>query len=208
MQYFRKPNLEDRGWRAILCQRRALHVCERWHKNRYYWATRPTIGHLSVVKIFVFGPRIVYCRFLTDFCESPLRKMLINYYFCIFSTKMLTSNSYNFFLNDPINFKYNLASRIWKVLRFSLKWDVVEIATIIRTRVTSKMLEKVAFCNIFAICNISGESFHVKWADRATRPLQIWLKFCTRVYMTKMGNFQNFWTSRPPPPPLRAILII
>ena len=39
---------------------------------------------------------------------------------------------------------------------------------------------------------------HVKWADRGTRPLQIWLKFCTRVYWTKMRNFENFWTPRAP----------
>ena len=46
------------------------------------------------------------------------------------------------------------------------------------------------------------QSFHVKWADRGIRPLQIWLKFCTRVYWPKMANFGNFWTPRPPPPPL------
>ena len=39
----------------------------------------------------------------------------------------------------------------------------------------------------------SYESFHVKWADHGNRPLQTWLKFCTRVYWTKMGNFENFW---------------
>ena len=57
--------------------------------------------------------------------------------------------------------------------------------------------------NIFEIdiFHKSYESFHVKWADHGTRPLQIWLKFCTRIYMTKMRNFENFWTPRPPPPP-------
>ena len=58
------------------------------------------------------------------------------------------------------------------------------------------------------LCDIAFESFHVKWANGGTRPLQIWLKFCTRVYMPKMGNFDNFWNPRPSPPFLRAVSII
>ena len=60
---------------------------------------------------------------------------------------------------------------------------------------------------IYSQWNLSNikQSFHVKWAEFRTRPLQICLKFCTRVYWTKKGNFENFWTPRPPLPPLRAV---
>ena len=49
-----------------------------------------------------------------------------------------------------------------------------------------------------------AEISYMRWADRGTRPLQIWLKFSTRVYWTKMENFGNFRTPRPPSSPLEG----
>ena len=66
----------------------------------------------------------------------------------------------------------------------------------------------VKFRNITSTMYIVKESFHVKWANRGTCPLSIWLKFCTLVYWPKTETFENFWTPRPLPPRLRPFWTI
>ena len=57
----------------------------------------------------------------------------------------------------------SVRKRIFKGIDFSVQLIEIIISYKVRIRVVQ-------------------ESFHVKWADRVTRILQIWLRFCTGVY--------------------------
>ena len=99
MQYFRKPNLKDRGWRATLCPRRAPRPCERWHKNRYYWATRLTIRHLSVVKIFSPPCPPFACRAHSKLQNNPFFRLFTFFY--LFSNAHYSKQNWSFLIQRP-----------------------------------------------------------------------------------------------------------